>query len=81
MNAKMKELVKEVAEERKHHQACLSAQDGVDLKALIQEIIDKGIYKKDYETITSALLFEEVSYTSAIDAVQKIIDSGIFDKK
>ena len=81
LNAEMKELVKEVADERKHHQACLSAQDGIDLKALIQEIIDQDIYKNDYETITSGLLFEEVPYAKAIEAVQKIINSGIFDKK
>jgi len=81
LNAEMKELVKEVAEERKHHQACLSAQDGIDLKALIQRIIDQDIYKNDYETITSGLLFEEVKYSEAREAVQKIINSGIFDKK
>ena len=80
INAEMRELVKEVTEERKHHQACLSAQDEIDLKALIQEIIDQDIYKTDYETITSGLLFEEVKYSETKDAVQKIINSGIFDK-
>lgn len=79
LNAEMKELVKEVAEERKQHQACLSAQDEVNLKALIQKIIAKDIYKNDYESITSGLLFEEVSYAKAIEAVVKILDSGIFD--
>ena len=79
LNANLKRLVKEVAEERKHHQACLSAHEGVYLKGLIQEIIDKDIYKNDYETITSGLLFEEVGYSETKDAVQKIIDSGILD--
>ena len=79
LNGEMKNLVKEVAEERKHHQGCLSAQEGVDLKGLIQEIIDKDVYKNDYETITSGLLFEEVSYAQAIEAVQKILDSEIFN--
>ena len=79
LNDNLKSLVKEVAEERKYHQACLSAQDGVDLKSLIQEIINKDVYKNDYETITSGLLFEEVGYSETKDAVQKIIDSGILD--
>lgn len=80
MGDDLKALAREVAEERKTHPASLSAQDGVDIKALLQEIIATDAYKADYETITSALLFEKVPYEIAIDAVQKIIDSGMLDK-
>lgn len=79
LNNNLRELVKEVAKERKEHAACLSAQDGVDIKALLQEIIDEHIYEEDFETITTALLFEKVKYKEAIAAVQKIIDSGIMN--
>lgn len=79
LNDGLKGLVKEVAKERKTHANCLSAQDGVDIKALLQEIVDKQIYKEDYDNITTALLFEKVDYADAVDAVRKIIDSGILD--
>lgn len=80
LNSDMKNLAKEVAEERRQHHTCLSAQSDVDIKALIQEIMVKDIYKNDYETITSGLLFEKVTYSEAKAAVRKIINSGIFDK-
>lgn len=34
--------------------------------------------RSDYEQITSALLFEDVSYSTAITALQHIIDSRVF---
>lgn len=74
----MRELVRNVREERKPHVNCRSAKDGIDMNALSREIVDKGIYKQDYEDITAKILFEEVSYETAVAALQKIIDSGIF---
>ena len=74
----MKELVQSVREERKPHVNCRSAKDGVDLNALLQEIVDKAIYKPDYDEITAKMLFEEVSYETAVTALRKIIESGIF---
>lgn len=62
-----------------HHGNCLSAQPNVDLKALIQKIINENAYKNDYETITAGLLFESVSYETAVSALQKIVDSGLLD--
>ena len=75
----LKLLAKDVAEERKVHPACLSAQEGINIKVLLQELIDKKIYKEDYEAITAALLFEKVDYAEAVVALQKIIDSDILD--
>lgn len=74
----MKALVQSVREERKPHVNCRSAKDCVDMNALLQAIVDKAIYKQDYNNITSKILFEEVSYETAVAALQKIIDSGIF---
>lgn len=75
----LKSLVKEVAKERRQHAASLSAQEGVDIKALLNEIITNDVYKADYESITSSLLFTPVDYSIAITAVSQIINSGIFD--
>ena len=74
----LKQLVSEVFEERKPHEQCHSAKDGIDMNALLQEIIDKDIYKKDYEDITSKMLFEDVPYSTAIKTLQKIVDYKLF---
>ena len=74
----MNELVLSVREERKPHVNCRSAKDGIDMNDLLREIVDKAIYKQDYEDITAKILFEEVPYETAVAALQKIIESGIF---
>ena len=74
----LKQLVSEVFEERKPHEQCHSAKDGIDMNTLLQEIIDKDIYKKDYEDITSKMLFEDVPYSTAIKTLQKIVDYKLF---
>ena len=76
----LKELFLKVREERKLHKTCLSAQDGVDVKTCIQEIIDKDIYKKDYENITLPLIFDDVEYETVKDNLIKIISSCLFSK-
>ena len=73
----LKILVQQVREERKGYKRCLSAQDGVNLKDLILEIINKEVYRADYEAITETLLFEDVSYAQAISALKKIYDSDL----
>lgn len=77
LNNDLKSLAVEVANERKNHPACLSAQDGVDIVKLLGEIIDKNVYKYDYENVTKALLFETVEYDTAIKTLKKILKSGI----
>lgn len=74
----LRQLVASVYEERKPHVNCRSAKDGIVMNALLQEIIDRAAYKPDYEDITRKLLFEDVSYDTAIAAVQKIVDNKIF---
>lgn len=74
----MKQLVRDVREERKPHVNCRSAKDCIDMNALLQEIVDKAVYKQDYEEITSKILFEEVPYETAATALRKMIASGIF---
>lgn len=81
VNDTLRNLFLQVKEERSTHAACLSAQNGVNLRELLQKIVDSGAYKDDYEAITAELLFEKVSYETAISAVQKIIDSGVVDGK
>lgn len=78
LDASMKKLVQDVWEERKPHVNCHSAKDGIDMNTLLQEIVDKAVYKQDYDDITAKILFEEVPYETAATALWKIIESGIF---
>lgn len=78
LDESMKQLVREVREERIPHVNCRSAKNDVDIGNLLQEIIDKSVYKSDYEEITSKILFEELPYDTAIAALQRIVSSGIF---
>lgn len=80
LDASMKKLIRDVREERKPHVNCHSAKDGIDTNALLQGIVDKAVYKQDYEDITAKILFEEVSYETAVTALKEIIASGIFSR-
>ena len=45
---------------------------------VINEIINKQIYKNDYNRITANLLFEEVDYNEAITGLEMVLEAGIF---
>lgn len=79
INDSMKELFVKVRKERKTHKFCLSAQDGVNIKKCLQEIIDKDVYKKDYENITASLIFDKVDYEMGRLNLIKIVSSDLFD--
>lgn len=72
---KLKALFSAVREDRKNHKACPSATDGFDIRACLQEIIDKDIYKKDFENISIPLIFENITYETVKSNLQKIADS------
>ena len=75
----LRELVREVRADRKPHAMCYSAQDGVSVPEMLSRIVKTGIYRKDYETVTRAMTFKYVPYDDAIIAIEKIIESGVFD--
>lgn len=78
-NQELKLLVDKVRKERKTNRTCVSAQDGVNISLLLREIISKQSFKKDYEGITMKLLMKQVGYDEAIEALEKIIKSKLFD--
>ena len=75
----LRQLLHKVVAERKTHKTCLSAQEGVNLKELLAEIVQKEIYRRDYEEITASLLFDNTDYQTAIRSLSRIIDSGLLD--
>lgn len=79
INDELKNLAASVADERRPHSRSLSVQDGTDIKAVLREIVEKNIYESDYKTITESMLFEPVSYETAIKALNTVLESGLFD--
>lgn len=78
LNDDLRNLAKAVFTERKGHVQCYSAKEDIDMNKLLQEIIDNEAYKKDYQDITEKIVFDNISYSTAIKAVQTVVDSKLF---
>lgn len=74
-----KELVKEVREVRAQTNICPSAQPGVNVPELLHFLINNHIYREDYNLITVRILEEDVPYETAIEALQMIADSAVYE--
>ena len=74
-------LVEEVRAHRAKMTICPSAHAGVSISSLLKEILDKGVYRQDYDTITNYFQNHPLPYDEAIKAIQQIIDFGIFDSE
>ena len=71
-------LVKEVREVRALTNICPSAKSDVNVSELLNYLVENKVYKDDYEKITARILEENVNYETAIEAVEKIVSSGVF---
>lgn len=73
LDPKLKTLYNQVLLERRpHEQTCASAQEGVNMRSVITEIIDREVYRKDYESITTSLIFDNTKYDEAVTILWKI---------
>lgn len=81
LNDNFKELVEQVREVRAEMSICPSAVEGVDIPKMLQEIIEKNVYKEDYSSITTYFQRQPVSYDDAIEAIRTIAISGMFETK
>lgn len=73
-------LIHEVRIERTKNDICPSAKQGVRISEILNSLIKNEAYRNDYESVTSRILEEEVSYEMTVDALRNIIESGIFDE-
>lgn len=48
------------------------------MNILLQEVVDKEIYKTDYENITMKMLFEEIPYETAIEKLKEVVEYKLF---
>ncbi len=67
------DLFRRVRADRKENDFCLSAKDDCDIAKTLQTIIDKEIYKSDYNAITSQIIYDHVTYEEAIEGLKKVI--------
>ena len=74
INDDFKELVQQVREHRSQLPICPSAKDDVDIKSLINGFLDKEFYKSDYESITRALISDDVNYERTSLTLREIAD-------
>ena len=77
-NENFYKLIFDVREVRKISPICVSSDEKYKISELLKEIINKDIYKKDYENITEKILEESVDYETSITALKKIIEKDIF---
>lgn len=77
-DASLSGLVQEVRSLREPLLVCPSAKIGVCINDILAEIVDKEIYRNDYETVTSRFLFIYLPYETAIDGIKEIISGGYF---
>lgn len=75
----MKRLVPEVRAVRSNLSICPSAMEEVSVTNILHEIIDKQVYKMDYENITLGLLFIPVTYQAVIQSIRQLAESGMWD--
>ena len=77
--AEFKELITEVRKDRMQSKNNPSAQPQYDITEMLKEIIDSRFYEADYNNITRKLLYEDVSYESAIEnGIAIVAEKGIF---
>lgn len=80
-NEEFKNLVREVREVRSQTNICPSAQPEINVPELLHFLIEREVYKEDYENVTARILEEDVPYETAIEAVKVIAVSGMFDEE
>lgn len=69
------QLVQEVREHRSKMPICPSAQDGVDVAAILLEFCDDDFYKEDYQAITSYFAADSVPYEDTVAVIRKLAES------
>jgi predicted nucleotidyltransferase component of viral defense system len=67
-------LLEQVRQDRESSAQCPSAQQDVNLAALLTDIVRSKAYEEDYRVITDPLLYENVSYDTAVEALKTISD-------
>ncbi len=74
------ELVREVREHRSKMRICPSADEAVDVPAVILEFCGNSFYREDYQAITDYFAEDAVSYDDVIGQMRTLAASNLFAK-
>ena len=77
----LRELIKEVRNDRKNNTRCVSSFDGYDINQTLNQIVASDVYKSDYKEVTSKLLTRDLEYDVAITILKTIVDLNLFSEK
>ena len=73
-------LIQEVREHRSKMRICPSADETVDVPAVIFEFCDNSFYREDYQAITDYFAEDAVPYDDAIGQMRALAASNLFEK-
>ena len=71
-------LLPDVHKLRSKIELCPSAKPNVNIKKVLNDIINSDYYKKDYKNITSLLIYDDTSYSDCIETLKKISETIMF---
>lgn len=71
-------LIREVRSFRAKDSRCLSARGNCNINDILGEIIERSVYKNDYDEMKRQLLFEDVPYNDAIETLRRIMNTSLF---
>ncbi len=74
------ELIEEVRRHRAKMKICPSAQEDIDVSAVILELCDNSFYEEDYQAITSYFISDFIPYPEAIEQMRKLAQANLFAK-
>ena len=78
-NEDYKSLIREVRTHRSQMQVCPSAQDDVDVPAIILEFCKNDFFKEDYQSITNYFAADYISYEDTIQTMETLARSNLFE--
>lgn len=79
-NNEFRKLVRDVRLVRAKASICPSARPGVNVPNILKTIVESHVYREDYNFLTVRLLEEDVKYEEAIQTVQRIAESGMYEE-
>ena len=71
-------LLPDIQQLRSKIELCPSAKQNVDIKKVLNDIINSDYYKKDYKNVTSLLIYDDTSYNNCVETLKEISETITF---
>lgn len=67
-----------LADRQRFYDKNLSSKPGSKPKVIVKEIIDKEVFKKDFNDVTLNFIYKKVDYENCIQSLKEILDEDFF---